>query len=105
MRPYQSPKLSKDLLTVVAPAAASTSSAGNTEPMDTIPASDVSTPTPTPAGGSASAKPFAKLFAKHKGRVSPAKENIIVRFRKRSEKKEDSTEKLKKENDEVSKKT
>ena len=79
--------------------AASTSSAGNPEPTDTIPAPDVSAPVPTPAGCFAS----AKLFAKQKGQVSPAKENINVRFRNRSEKKEDSTEKLKKETDEVCK--
>ena len=97
MRPYLSPKLSKDLLTAVAPAVARTSSAGNPEPMDTIPAMDVY----APAGGVAS----AKLFAKQKGRVSLAKENIIVRFRNCSEKKDGSTEKLKKENDEVRKKT
>ena len=58
--------------------------------MDTIPVPDVSAPTPTPVGGSASAKRLAKL----KGRVSPTKEKIIARFRNLSEKKEDSTEKL-----------
>ena len=97
LRPYLSPKLSKDLLTAVAPAVARTSSAGNPEPMDTIPATDVY----APAGGFAS----AKLFATQKGRVSLAKENIIVWFRNCSEKKDDRTEKLKKENDEVCKKT
>ena len=90
-------KLSKDLLTTAAPAVASTSSAGKPEPMDTIPAPDGSTPAPVPAGSSASGKPFSKL----KDRVSTAKETIIARFRNLSEKKEDGTEKLLKETDEV----
>ena len=95
-------KLSKDLLTTAAPAVASTSSAGQPEPMDTIPAPDGSTPAPVPAGSSASGKPFSKL----KDRVSTAKESIIARFRNLSEKKdEDGTEMLLKETYDVLKKT
>ena len=80
--------LSKDLLTTAAPAVASTSSAGQPEPMDTIPAPDGSTPAPIPTGSSASGKPFSKL----KDRVSTAKETIIAHFRNLSEKKEDGTD-------------
>ena len=88
--PVPVPELSKATLTAAAPAVASTSSAGKPEPMDTIPAPDVSTPATIPGGSIASAKPFSKL----KNRVSTAKENVIARFRTLSEKKEDGTERL-----------